>query len=90
MGKVGEEWRKFLCRKHKRLTITSTEYDDGRKNTNKTILGNEDFDKTSLNVVNDDNDDDDDDNENDEKDENLVGILSPSCVMILLSSATVR
>ena len=30
MGKVGEEWRKFLCRKHKRLTITSTEY-DGRK-----------------------------------------------------------
>ena len=58
-----------------------------------TILGNEDFDKTSLNVVNDDNDDDDDDNEKDEKDEkneNLVGILSPSCVMILLSSATVR
>ena len=55
-----------------------------------TILGNKDFDKTSLNVVNDDNDDDDDDDEKEEKNENLVGILSPSCVMILLSSATVR
>ena len=51
-----------------------------------TILGNEDFDKTSLNVVNDDNEND----EKDDKNENLVGILSPSCVMILLNSATVR